>query len=57
MPDTFFLNFEQVIKMKNFYLFYICLKIKIKEIININLNKIVNKILIKNDKIFNLLKT
>lgn len=43
--------------MKNFYLFYICLKIKIKEIININSNKIVNKILIKNDKIFTLLKT
>jgi hypothetical protein len=43
--------------MTNFYLFYICLKIKIKEIININSNKIVNKILIKNDKIFTLLKT
>ena len=43
--------------MKNFYLFYICLKIKIKKIININSNKIVNKILIKNDKIFTLLKT
>ena len=57
MPDTFFLNFEQVIKKTNFYLFYICLKIKIKEIININLDKIVNKILIKNDKIFTILKT
>ena len=43
--------------MTNFNLFYICLKIKIKEIININSNKIVNKILIKNDKIFTLLKT
>ena len=29
MPYTFFLNFEQLIKMKNFNLFYICLKIKL----------------------------
>lgn len=37
--------------------FYISLKIKIINFININFNKIVNKFLIKNDKIFCLLKT
>ena len=37
--------------------FYISLKIKIINFININFNKIVNKFLIKNDKIFWLLKT
>ena len=43
--------------MTKFYFFYICLKIKIIKIININSIKIVNKFLIKNDKIFSLLKT
>jgi len=37
--------------------FYISLKIKIINFININFNKIVNNFLIKNDKIFCLLKT
>ena len=37
--------------------FYISLKIKIINFININFKKIVNKILIKNDKIFWVLKT
>ncbi len=43
--------------MPNFDKIYISLKIKIINFININLKKIVNKILIKNDKIFWLLKT
>ena len=43
--------------MPNFDKIYISLKIKIINFININFNKIVNKILIKNDKIFWLLKT
>ena len=38
--------------MPKFYLFCICLKIKLINFININSNKIVNKILKKNDKIF-----
>ena len=43
--------------MPNFDKIYISLKIKIINFININFNKIVNKFLIKNDKIFCLLKT
>lgn len=43
--------------MPNFDKIYISLKIKIINFININFNKIVNKILIKNDKFFWLLKT
>ena len=43
--------------MQNFGRFYIILKIKIINFININSIKSVNKILIKNDKIFRLLKT
>lgn len=43
--------------MPNFDKIYISLKIKIINFININFKKIVNKILIKNDKIFWLLKT
>ena len=43
--------------MPNIDKIYISLKIKIINFININFNKIVNKFLIKNDKIFCLLKT
>ena len=43
--------------MPNFDRFYISLKIKIINFININFKKFVNKILIKNDKIFRVLKT
>lgn len=43
--------------MPNFDRFYISLKIKNINFININFKKFVNKILIKNDKIFMVLKT
>ena len=42
--------------MQNFDRFYISLIIKIINFININFKKNVNKILIKNDKIFRVLK-
>lgn len=43
--------------MQNFGRFYIILKIKIINFININFINSVNKILIKNNKNFKLLKT